>query len=133
MAKAAHGFIPGIVCASLATVLSILVKNDQIQVRKKYKKNDTHLYVCITCTTCKVLPWVRSRDKFGVSASTACEKVNTAGADENLFRLVPGHGARVVPLELVPMPAGQGVQIFVRAPTKGYVQTGARARAGHQV
>ena len=42
-------------------------------------------------------------DKFGASASTACKKVNTAGTDENLFRLVlvPGHGARVLPLELV--------------------------------
>ena len=35
--------------------------------------------------------------KFGVGASTACEKVNTTGTDENLFRLVPvpGDGARV--------------------------------------
>ena len=41
-------------------------------------------------------------DKFGVSASTACKKVNTAGTDENLLRLVPGHGARVLPLEIVP-------------------------------
>ena len=33
-------------------------------------------------------------DKFGVSASTADEKVKTAGTNENLFRLVPvpGHG-----------------------------------------
>ena len=53
------------------------------------------------------------------------KKVNTTGADEILFRLVsvPGHGARVLPLELVP-----GAQICARAPTKGYVQTGARAR-----
>ena len=38
--------------------------------------------------------------KFGVVASTAYEKVNTAGTDENLFRVVPvpGHGARVLPL-----------------------------------
>ena len=38
--------------------------------------------------------------KFGVGASTACKKVNTAGTHENLFRLVPvpGHGARVLPL-----------------------------------
>ena len=28
-------------------------------------------------------------DKIGVSASTACEKVNTVGTNENLFRLVP--------------------------------------------
>ena len=37
-------------------------------------------------------------DKYGVSASTACEKVNTAGTDENLFRLVPapGKGSRVL-------------------------------------
>ena len=69
-------------------------------------------------------------DKFGIGASTACEKVNAAGTDENLFRLVsvPGHGARVLPLELVPVP-GHGVQISARAPTKGYVQTGARIRA----
>ena len=62
-------------------------------------------------------------DKFGVSASTACKKVNAAGTDENLFRLVPvlGQGARVQPLELVP------AQISARVPTKGYVQT------GHQV
>ena len=41
-------------------------------------------------------------DKFEVGPSTACKKVNTAGTDENLFRLVPvvGHGARVLPLEL---------------------------------
>ena len=39
--------------------------------------------------------------KLGVSALTAYEKVNTAGTDENLFRLVPvlGHGARVLPLD----------------------------------
>ena len=67
-------------------------------------------------------------DKFGVGASTACKKVNTGGTDENLFRLVPmpGHGARVLPLELVP---GQGAQISAQAPTKGYVQTGAHAQA----
>ena len=41
---------------------------------------------------------------------------------------VPGHGARVLPLESVPVP-GHGAQISARAPTKGYVQTGARARA----
>ena len=39
---------------------------------------------------------------------------------------VPWHGARVLPLELVPVP-GHGAQICARAPTKGYVQTGARA------
>ena len=63
--------------------------------------------------------------KFGVVASTAYEKANTTDTDENLFRLVsvPGHGARVLPLELVP-----GAQISALAPTKGYVQTGARAR-----
>ena len=36
--------------------------------------------------------------------------------------------ARILPLELVPVP-GHGAQISARAPTKGYVQTGARARA----
>ena len=56
--------------------------------------------------------------------SVACEKVNAVGTDENLFRLVPvpRQGARVLPLELVPVP-GYGAQICVRAPTKGYVQT----------
>ena len=36
-------------------------------------------------------------DKFGVAASTAYEKVNTTGTDENLFRLVPvpGHDAQM--------------------------------------
>ena len=45
-------------------------------------------------------------EKSGIDASTTCKKVNTAGADENLFRLVPvpGHGARVLPLKLVPEP-----------------------------
>ena len=68
-------------------------------------------------------------DKFGVSASTAFEKVNTVGTDENLFRLVPvpWHGAHVLTLELVPMP-GHDAQINARAPTKGYVQTGTRTR-----
>ena len=83
--------------------------------------------------------------KFGGSASTAFEKVNTAGTDENLFRLVPvpghgtrvlsmelvlvpGHGTRVLPLELVLVP-GHGAQISTRGPTKGYVQTGTHARA----
>ena len=44
--------------------------------------------------------------KFEVSASTACEKINTAGTDENPFRLepMPGHGAQVLPLKLVPVP-----------------------------
>ena len=50
--------------------------------------------------------------------------MNTAGTDENLFRL----GARVVPLVLVRV-SGHGTQISARAPTKGYVQTGACARA----
>ena len=54
------------------------------------------------------------------------------GRDENLFKLVlvPRHGARVLPLMLVPVP-GHGAKISARAPTKGYVQNGARAR--HQV
>ena len=39
---------------------------------------------------------------------------------------VPGHRARVLPLELVP---GHGAQICARAPKRGYVQTGTRARA----
>ena len=67
--------------------------------------------------------------EFGVVASTAYEKVNTTGTDENLFRLVPmpEHGVRVLPLELVPVPR-HGAQISARAPTEGYFQTGARAR-----
>ena len=44
-------------------------------------------------------------DKFGVSASTACEKVNTADTDENLCRLVSvpmaRHDARVLHILLV--------------------------------
>ena len=66
--------------------------------------------------------------KFGVVALTYCEKVNTTGTDENLFRLVPvlGHSARVIPLELVPVPE-HGAEISARATTKGYVQTRARA------
>ena len=54
-------------------------------------------------------------DKFGVSASTACETVNTVGTDKNLFGLVhvPGHGARVLPLELVPLP-GHGVRVPIK-------------------
>ena len=46
----------------------------------------------------------------------ACKKVNAAGTDENLFRLVPAlwHGARVLPLELE---SGYGSQISAQAPT----------------
>ena len=57
------------------------------------------------------------------------KKVNTAGNDQNLFRLVsvPGHGARVLSLELVPKPE-HGVKISSRAPTEEYVQTVARGR-----
>ena len=53
-------------------------------------------------------------DKFGAGASTACKKVNTAGTEENLFRLVPvlGHGARVLHLELVLLP-GHGAQFVL--------------------
>ena len=38
---------------------------------------------------------------------------------------VPRNGARVLPLEVVPVP---GAQIFAQAPTKSSVQTSARAR-----
>ena len=61
----------------------------------------------------------KSTRKIGFGSSTVCKKVNTADTDENLFRL---------PLELVPVP-GHAAQISARAPTKGYVQTVARARA----
>ena len=54
--------------------------------------------------------------KFGVIASTAYEKVNTTDTDENVFS------------RLVPVP-GHVAQISARAPTKGYVQTSARAQA----
>ena len=69
-------------------------------------------------------------NKFVVGSSTACEKVNTAGTDENLFRLVPvtGHGCQVLPSEIVPMPE-HGAQICAEPPTKGYVQTGTHAHA----
>ena len=76
-------------------------------------------------------------NKFGVGASTVCEKVNSAGTDGNQFRPVSvlGHGARVLPLESVPVPGlsarelplelvpvpGHGVQICARASTKGYL------------
>ena len=40
---------------------------------------------------------------------------------------VPRNGARVLPLEVVPVP-GHGAQIFARAPTKSSVQTSTRAR-----
>ena len=39
-----------------------------------------------------------------------------------------GHGARVLPLELVPVP-GHGAQISAWAPTEGFVQTGAHTLA----
>ena len=56
--------------------------------------------------------------------------MNTAGIDENRFRLVPvlGHGARVLPLEPVPVP-GLGAEISAQALTKGYVQPDTHARA----
>ena len=45
------------------------------------------------------------RGKFGVVASTANEKVNTKGTDENLVRLLSAgawaRGARVLPPKLV--------------------------------
>ena len=52
------------------------------------------------------------------------------GTDKILFTPVPvpRNGARVLPLEVVPVP-GHGAQLFARAPTKsGSVQTSARAR-----
>ena len=51
------------------------------------------------------------------------------GTDKILFTLVPvpRNGARVLPLEAVPVP-GHGAQIFAWAPTKSSVQTSARAR-----
>ena len=71
--------------------------------------------------------------KFGVVASTDYKKVNTTDTDKNLFRLVCvlGHGAQVLPLELVPIP-WHGAKFSAQAPTKGYVQTGARARGPGQ-
>ena len=47
-------------------------------------------------------------DKFGVSPSTAWAKVNTVGTGKNLLRSVgvPGHDARVLPLDLVPQHSG---------------------------
>ena len=67
--------------------------------------------------------------KFGVVASTTYEKVSTMGADENLFKLVlvPGHGTRVLPLELVPVPR-HGAQISARAPTSDFFGFGTQAK-----
>ena len=46
----------------------------------------------------KGIDYRENGDKFRVGNSTACEKVNTAGTDENLFTLVPGprHGVQIV-------------------------------------
>ena len=59
--------------------------------------------------------------KYAVVALTAYEKVNTAGTDENLFRLVPvpGHGARV-------LPSGASARAWARCPS---TTSGASARA----
>ena len=69
-------------------------------------------------------------DKFGVSASTAYEKVNTSGTDKNLIRLVPmaGHGARVLPLEL-----GTGPQINAWALTKRLCSDRAPSAYKHRI
>ena len=76
----------------------------------------------------KRIDYRETGDKFGVSSSTACKKVNAADTYENLFRLVPllGHGTQMLPLEPV---TRYGAQICARALTKGYVQTGAFAWA----
>ena len=51
------------------------------------------------------------------------------GTDKILFIPVPvpRNGARVLLLEAVPVP-GHGAQIFVRAPTKSFVQTSVHAQ-----
>ena len=51
------------------------------------------------------------------------------GTDKILFTPVPvpRNGARVLPLEVVPVP-GYGAQIFARVPTKSSLQTSVRAR-----
>ena len=51
------------------------------------------------------------------------------GTDKILFRPVPvlKNGARLLPLEVVPVP-GHGAQSFAQATPKRYVQTSARAR-----
>ena len=53
----------------------------------------------------------------------------SARTDESVFRQVPvpGNRARVLLLEVVPVPE-HGAKIFARAPTKTYVQTSSRAR-----
>ena len=45
----------------------------------------------------KVNKYREISSESGVVASTACEKVNTTGTDESLFRLapVPGHGVQI--------------------------------------
>ena len=52
------------------------------------------------------------------------------GTEGNLFRLVPvlGQGARVLPLELEPLP-GHGAQTCAQVPTKGHLKFSARAQA----
>ena len=79
----------------------------------------------------KFLDYGETGDKFRVGASTVCEKVNTAGTDENLFSLVSllGQGARVLPLELAPA-LGHGAQICARAPTTGLGQARAPSLNG---
>ena len=54
---------------------------------------------------------VTNLELHGVSTASQ-EKAKSAGTEENLFRLVPvfGHGARLLPHELVLVP-GHGVQV----------------------
>ena len=59
--------------------------------------------------------------KFGVVASTAYKKVNTMGTDENLFRLVTGHGARVLSTSGTSACTRHSAQLSARALTKGNV------------
>lgn len=74
----------------------------------------------------KGLDYDKIGDKFGFGASTAYGKVHTAGADEDLFNLVSGHGTRVLPLELV-----HGAKSVLGHQQKAtYVQTGAHACPG---
>lgn len=76
------------------------------------RASDQNLKMFLNTEAGKGINYREISGEFGISASTACQKKNTAGNDEKLFTLVPvpGHGARVLPLELAPVP-WHGAQI----------------------
>ena len=102
--------------------------------RARARCSGTKMHVVHTrqCRELKMIIYLSTnRRQICSGAAIGCQKVNTVGIDENLFRLVPvpRHGAQALPLELVPVPR-HGVQISARVPaTKRYVQTRAHAWA----